>query len=107
MAKQPEVNLESIESEQDVNVVNGRLWSCSQNLSDLKGCQLTEDWQISDELEKVAQASGCRIYKDTYFSVMMISIYDVAKFGSDLLFKYFSDYLLEKFNYHLPLKLAI
>jgi hypothetical protein len=106
MAKQPKVNIEELRPDAEIQIVEGRLWSCSQNLSNVSGCQLIEDWEISDELEKVAKLSNCYIYRSSYFKVMCISIQDIAKFGSDLLFKYFSDYLIETFDYHLQLKIA-
>lgn len=106
MAKQPQINIEELRPDSEIIVVEGRLWSCSQNLSNVSGCQLTEDWEISDELTKVAELSKCYIYRSSYFKVMCISIQDVAKFGSDLLFKYFSDYLIEQFDYHLQKSIA-
>lgn len=101
MAKNPDIDLESSELEDSNQIVKGRLWSCSQNLSNVEGCQLVEDWEISNELKKVATNSGCKIYKDTYFSVLFIDATKLHKYGSDLLFKYFSDYLIRKFDYHL------
>jgi hypothetical protein len=106
MAKQPTVNLEELREDSEVSIVNGRLWSCSQNLSNVEGCQLVEDWEISDELNLIAEKSKCYIYRSTYFQVMCLSIQDIAKFGSGLIFKYFSDYLIEKFDYHLQLKVS-
>lgn len=106
MAKQPNVNLDNLENEIDRKIVTCRLWSCSQNLSKITGCQLTEDWEISDELEKIVSSSNCKIYSGMYFKVLYLDIQSVAKFGSMLLFKYFSDYLIETFNYNLQLKTA-
>lgn len=107
MAKQPSVDLSSDTLESDFLKVDSRLWSCSQILSNVKGCQLHEDWLISDELEKVANESKCYYYRDTYFSVLCIDIHSVLKNGSELLFRYFSDYLIKNFNYHLPLKITM
>lgn len=107
MAKQPSINLETDLKTQENLMVNGRLWSCSQNLSDIKGCQLVEDWEISDELEKVVNNSNCNFFKGSYFQVYFISIHEVLRSGSDLLFKYFSDYLIERFDFHLNKKLAL
>lgn len=105
MCKNPDVNLESNDIDNSTQIVNGRLWSCSQNLSNVEGCQLVEDWEISDELEKVAENSGCKIFRDVYFSVLFIDATKLKKFGSDLLFKYFSDYLISKFDYHLQVSI--
>jgi hypothetical protein len=106
MAKDPTIDLEMSESEMEAKIVKARLWSSSQNLSKITGCQLIEDWEISDELEKIAQESKCYQFKSSYFSVLCISIQDVAKYGTGKLFEYFSSYLIETFNYHLKLKIA-
>src|SRR4030042_275543 len=106
MTKQPSANLESENIEESTLVVNGRLWSCSQNLSNVEGCQLDESWEISDELEKVYASSKCHIFKDSYFSVMFIDAKKLIEYGSELLFKYFANYLIEKFDYHLQIKIT-
>ena len=71
MAKQPSINLETDNLEVNPNLVDARLWSCSQDLSNVEGCQLVEDWQLSDELEKIATNSKCYIYNSTYFEVTL------------------------------------
>lgn len=105
LCKQPDLKIDAQEDEIDKLTVKGRLWSCSQNLSNIKGCELVEDWQISDELERLAENSKCKIYRDPYFSVMFINCEDFIKYGSELLFKYFSNYLLQTFNFNLQLSL--
>jgi len=106
MTKQPNVNVDELSDDSNVPIVEGRLWSCSQNLSNVKGCQLTEDWEISDEITKIVERSQCYVYSSIYFQVVCISIQDIAKYGSELLFHYFSDYLIEHFGYNLQRKIA-
>ena len=86
--------------------VKARLWSCSQNLSNVKGCQLIEDWEISDELETISNNSKCKTFHDPYFKIMFIDSKRLVEFGSEKLFNYFARYLLETFDYNLQLKLA-
>lgn len=107
LKKQPKVNLDESEEENEKMLVKGRLWSCSQNLSNITGCDLIEDWEVSDELEKVAEQSKCKIYKDTYFSVIYVDILEVAKHGSRKLYEYFASYLLETFNFNLQLTTSL
>lgn len=107
MSKQPEVDLENIESFNENLQVNGRLWSSSHDLANPTGLQLTEDWQISDELEKIVAESKCRSYVDTYFSVYYIDFQKLAKLGTGLLYKYFSDYLNQTFNFQLQQSIAL
>lgn len=101
MSKNPQINIDDIQEDDDRLIVKGRLWSCSQDLSKIEGCNLIEDWQISDELEKVAANSKSRFYHDVYFSVLFINASNLKKMGSDLLFNYFYDYLLQKFKFKL------
>jgi hypothetical protein len=101
MSKQPDVNLDDPDSIENVQQVNGRLWSSSHDLANPTGARLIEDWTISDELELIATTSKCRIYKADYFSVMYISFRDLAKFGTGLLFNYFSHYLNDVFSFSL------
>jgi hypothetical protein len=104
MSKQPDLSYENSEEEIDRLTVKGRLWSCSHNLSNCKGCQLVEDWEVSDEIEAVVKNSGCKVYNDNYFSVVFIDYENLSKFGATKLFEYFASYLIEHFNYHVHLK---
>lgn len=106
MSKQPDIDLESSDLESEKLIVKSRLWSCSHDLSNVKGCEVLESWDISDELEQVAAGSKCRVYSDTYFKVMYCSIQDVLRHGTGLLFKYFSDYLITEFNYSLQTEMT-
>lgn len=101
LTKNPDLTLNSTQIEIDKLQVRSRLWSCSQNLSNISGCQLYEDWEISDELEKLATNSKCKIYRDCYFSVLFINIQDFCRFGSTVLYNYFSAYLLQQFDFSL------
>jgi hypothetical protein len=83
-----------------------RLWSCSQNLSKIKGCQLVIDNEIAKEITKIVNSSKCHSFHSSYFSVWYINYDELTKFGSDLLFKYFSNYLIDQFNFNLQLKTA-
>jgi hypothetical protein len=100
MAKQPEVNIDNIKDEKDVRIVEGRLWSCSQDLSKVSGCQLVEDWELSDALDEIVQISKCKVFKDTYFSVIFIDFHDLIKYSSGLLYRYFANYLIDTFDFN-------
>jgi hypothetical protein len=80
-------------------LVKGRIWGCSQDLSDIKGSRLDVDSQMMSELEKVYESSECKHYHDTYFDIFYINFEDLPLHGGNLLFKYFCDYLFNRFNY--------
>jgi len=104
--KDERIDLQAIIDELEKMTVKARLWSCSQNLSNVKGCQLIEDWEISDELETISNNSKCKTFHDPYFKIMFIDSKRLVEFGSEKLFNYFARYLLETFDYNLQLKLA-
>jgi hypothetical protein len=107
MQKNPDLPINAKEEEIEKMTVRGRLWSCSQNLSNITGCDLEESWDISDELETVVQNSKCKVYRDVYFSVIFVNALNLVKYGSELLFKYFSNYLLQTFDYNIQTKLKL
>lgn len=83
---------------------SGRVWSCNQELSNIKGCYLNIDSEVQAELEKIQKELKPFIFQGCYFQVMNISVNDLFKLSRDILFKYFSDYLIETFNFHAQLK---
>lgn len=77
----------------------GRIWGCNESLSGIEGARLDVDNEISQALKNVVEKTGCRFYEDTYFSVFYIDMRQLAENSPDILFKYFSEYLLTRFNY--------
>lgn len=86
---------------------SGSIWNCSTNLSNIKGCDLIVDSEIEAEFKKVIDKSNCHKFEGDYFKVFYIDAVLLTKYGSELLFKYFSDYLISQFNFHLQLKFAV
>ena len=84
----------------------GRIWSCSQNLSGLKGYQSEIDSELDAEMTKIYKDNTIRRFKDTYYSVFYINFADLQAKGYIHLFTYFSDYLINTLNYNHQLKLA-
>lgn len=107
MAKQPEVDLNDVSSIESVQTCDCRLWSCSHDLSQAKGCDLLEDWQLSDEIEQIAQNTKSHIYKSDYFSVLYIDILNLARHKSQLIYNYFIRYLTETFNINFNLQFTL
>lgn len=93
-------------SEQNTNQ-SGRIWSCNQELSNVKGCQLYIDREVHEELQKIIEHCKPRIFESQYFSVYCIKLKDVFKYSREILFKYFSDYLIETFNFNAQLNFGI
>lgn len=84
----------------------GRIWSCNQELSNISGCQLHIDTEVQKEMEKLQKELKPFIFQGDYFQVFNITVNDLFKHSRNILFKYFCDYLIEKFGYHPQLKLV-
>ena len=95
-------NAETIQEE---HKQSGRIWGCNQELSNIKGFNSEVDNETKTALEKIIKESGCNRYDATYFSVFYVDIQTLCKLSPDVLFKYFTSYLAEKFNYSSQLYL--
>ena len=84
--------------------INGHIWGCNHELSQTRGLNLIVDSEIEAEMKKVLSSPEIRIYEGAYFKVYYIDYHMIKKLGSEILFKYFSDYLFEKLNYSEQLK---
>ena len=88
------------------NQQTGRIWGCNQELSQARGLALDIDWQTADELEKVCKATKARIYDGEYFKVIYIDYHKLLTNGGKSIFEAFSNYLIEKFQFHEQLTLS-
>lgn len=85
--------------------VQGRIWGCNQDLSDIKGAQEYIDSQIEQALKQTVAATKCHSYSGDYFTVYYIDTAQLQKHSPDVLFQYFASYLLKKFNFSAQLSL--
>jgi hypothetical protein len=87
-------------SEQSGNI-EGRLWGCSYNLSNLKGARTCAEGLISDELNKLTSLPDSKIYKSDYFSVIYFNPDNFKPELFPLLSALFDNYLSDRFpEYH-------
>lgn len=82
-------------------MVSGRIWGCSQKLSNVKGCQIEIGNQEWDELTEVIEKSKCHSYSADYFSVFYINYRDVEKYGGRKLYQLFCQYIYDHFQYSI------
>jgi hypothetical protein len=98
-------NIESIQEDgtlqSDKLKVHGRIWGCSSNLSDIKGAQLIVDNRIEEELIKIEQSKKFRNFSTAYFNITFIDFSELKSLGCDFLWKSFSLYLFQKFDFAL------
>jgi hypothetical protein len=101
-----EIKKETIENQDKTVQVQGRIWSCNQELSNLKGGQLVIDSEIEKELERVISYEGVRVLKENYYSIIFISAERLLELGAERLFLVFSKFLLDRFGYSTQLSLT-
>jgi hypothetical protein len=88
-------------------VQEGRIWSCNQELSNIKGCQAEVDNKLSEECNKLLKSENVKIFKDCYFTSIMLNSNVINPSDFPLMFELFSKYLLEVFDFNLQFELNI
>jgi len=104
MSKQPEVDVEEQSTAESVKLQTGRIWGCNHELSQTRGLNLIIDNEVSEELTKILKDPKLRVYETAYFTVYYLDYHRLKTNGSDLLFKYFSDYLFQQLGFEEQLK---
>jgi hypothetical protein len=80
----------------------GRIWGCSYDLSNIQGAKLEQSKALMDEIERLQKLDNVTRYDDTYFSVIYINSNQLNAKLTPLLYKYFTDYILQNFNFSPP-----
>jgi len=99
MAKDENIELKEQASGEKVRIQEGRIWGCNHELSNTRGLNLIVDSELDEELRLILKADGIRKYEGTYFTVWYLDYHLIAKYGTGILFKYFSDYLFERLGF--------
>jgi hypothetical protein len=86
-------------------IVQGRLWGCSEILSDIKGAQGIVDSYVSSEISYLKKKTNCKTINETYFSVLYITINDIIHANCTVLLSLINEYLYTTFDYNIQLKL--
>lgn len=84
--------------------IEGRIWGCNFELSNIKGGVEVAYSSISNEINIISQSGRFRIYKADYFTVMDVKADELLELGCNQLFKIFSDYLVQRFSFNYQLK---
>lgn len=83
--------------------LKGRLWGCNFELSDIKGARLIADSHTKDQINKLCDRFPGSVYKGDYFTSIKIDFKVLQESDFSLLFKAFSEFLIEHFNYNYQL----
>jgi hypothetical protein len=87
--------------------VNGRLWGCNYELTDIKGAVMELDYELKSELNEIIKEYKPKIYTSDYFSVIYISSQTLQQTKYKRLFDIFSQYMLSAFNYNIQQHLTV
>jgi hypothetical protein len=83
--------------------LNGRLWGCNYELSEIKGGRLIADSHVKEEINKLCSKFPDNIYKGDHFTSIKIDFRVLMESDFQLLFKCFSDYLIDNFGFNYQL----
>lgn len=81
--------------------LEGRLWGCSQNLTNIRGAQEIIDSKINEEIETLKKQKGVRQVDGEYYSVVLFSFESLKNAGCKMLLEMITYYLKERFNFEV------
>jgi hypothetical protein len=80
--------------------ISGRMWGCSESLSNITGGREVIDSQIKDEINRLIASDSKKIYKSEYFSVLHFTLDELEFYQCETLILIFSKYILNQFNFN-------
>lgn len=83
--------------------IEGRVWGCSESLSNLKGGQVVIDSSINEEISKIAAHKKCRSYHGDYFTVHELDLQTLNALGCFQLIEAFGTFAFEHFGNNIQL----
>jgi hypothetical protein len=85
------------------HVSAGRLWGCSVSLSGITGARSIADNTIKSEVLDLLDRFHPDVFEGDHFTVINFDAHKLQSVGTGALFKLFSQYLINNFDYHLQL----
>lgn len=86
--------------------LQGRLWGCNFELSNIPGGVLIVDSGVSSEMDSLVKAIQPEAYYGEHFCVFSITVNDLIKHGSKLCLAAFQGFLYEHFNFRWQYEIA-
>jgi hypothetical protein len=87
--------------EQSANI-DGRLWGCSYNLSNIKGARTFAEGSAGDEIQGILNNPKCKFYKADYFTVIFFDISILSEREFPILYSLWHSYLEDTFPDRFP-----
>jgi len=88
----------------EITEQKGRIWSCSSELSNVKGAQMVLDSQITDEIEELIESGEVKLITDKYYSIVFFDMALILKKPNSQLYKLFSKFMIEKFDFNIQIE---
>jgi hypothetical protein len=83
------------------NEVDGRIWGCNYELTDLRGGVDIASQDVKSEVNTVISRYQDKVYSGDYFTVIHIPVQELFNLGCHELYGIFCNYMLEQFNFNV------
>jgi len=87
--------------------IEGRLWGCSSQLSQISGAQTAIYSRIDDDLSKIQSDQSVKVYQSDYFTIILITILQLSKLGCTELLLIWDEFIISRFPEYRPPTLAL
>lgn len=87
--------------------IDGRMWGCNFELSDIPGAQKIAHDSLQAETQKLLALFPQFRYDGDYFTVLHVSIQEVYDQGCNELYKVFCQFMLERFGFNVHTRIGV
>jgi hypothetical protein len=82
--------------------IEGRLWGCSNRLSDLTGARVAEYSKIDQEMRKIEADKSIKRFTSDFFTTIFITPADLKRLNCSEILQVFEDYIRTRFLDYRP-----
>lgn len=79
--------------------IDGRIWGCNQELSNIKGAVEIASYEYSREISFISHYFPERVFRSDYFSVIHVSVDELYKMKCFALFRLFCGFMNNRFGF--------
>jgi hypothetical protein len=84
------------------SLIEGRLWGCSDKLTNITGAQAAEYSRIDEELRKINSDKSFKSFSTDYFTVIFITPADLKRLNCAEILSVFEEYIKTRFPEYRP-----
>ena len=105
LTKNEKKESETVQEHETRDYISGRIWSCNEELSNIKGARVEVDNDLQKEIEFAQKVLTPYEINEQYFSIYFIDIFQLHKIGCLRLYKIFVEYLFNEFAFNQNLSI--